>query len=43
MLVPLVYEPLVHLVAEAQSVMLDAEICDSLQLTPAEHLFIHTK
>lgn len=37
-LVAPVDEPLVNLVAEAQSVVFDAEVGDHLQLVPGEHL-----
>jgi len=36
--VPPVGEPLVHLVAEAQRVVLDAQVCDHLQLVSGEDL-----
>lgn len=38
MLMAFIYEPFIYLITEAQGVMFDAEICNSLQLTPTEYL-----
>lgn len=37
-LLPVVHQPLVHLIADAQDVVLHTQVCDELQLPAAEHL-----
>lgn len=40
MLVPLVDEPLINLIAEAQCVVFNAKVCDHLQLIFCEYLSV---
>ena len=37
-LLPIVDQPLVHFIADAQDVMLHTQVCDELQLPSAEYL-----